>query len=318
MFLQNTILGEDTILNLFHTENAGVLPSASSVKLFQQQAGAPFWNLLATYDVLTAGAIIGGTTGLYGLSMSTAGLNAGTYMIQWAWTSSATTNTYETTAQFNIVADANAVLSYINGVVTKLNMMPFPDNERIGRIAKALGVFDNWNSHYFDTVNGNAKETKNIHGMVEQIHSETMGMSKRVKRFKDDTKESLKEYNNSVMIKNMETLSNKLEEVATAMTSVVTANVQATSEAEQKDILKAFDIFAQMVAMMFTKVDVVIENLKNIENNQVDFAQALPQMVVKEQQDMIGAAAQQLVMQGMQQRQLQGQQMMQPQRQMPM
>ena len=304
MFLQNTILGNDTILNLFHTENEGVLPSASTVKLFQQQLGAPHWSLVATYDVLVDGAIIAATTGLYGLSMATSGLSTGTYMIHWTWTSSVTTNTYDMTAQFNITADANAILQYINGVATKLNMLPFPDNERIGRIAKALGVFDNWNSHYFDTVNGNAKETKNMSSMVEQIHSETMGMSKRVKRFKEDTKESLKEYNNSVMIKNMENLSTKLEEVATAMTSVVTANVNATSETAQKDILKAFDIFAQMVALMFTKVDVVIENLKNIENNQVDFAQALPQMVVKEQQDMLGMAAQQMMMQGMQRQQM--------------
>jgi len=297
MFLQNTILGADTILNLFHCENEGVTPSASSVKLLRQIATSPFWAVVATYDVLAVGGVVDATTGLYGLKLSTASESAGTMSINWTWTSSVTGLTYTETAQFDIVADNNALLSRIGTISSELVKRPFPDNVSIRKICDALGIDDPSNPLNLDYFVRNAKKTDDIYNMVDSIRKTSKQTKQRVDKTKDIVRDSLVEYDAAKMQNYMNNLAQQFMSMVESLKAALTNEVELNNQDGKLNTIRALDIWSRQVASMFTKVDYAISELQEIKNNQVDFAQALPQMVVQEQGQMMDMALQGMIAQ---------------------
>ena len=309
MFLQNTILGSDTILNLFHCENEGVTPTSSTVKLMRQQDTAPFWTVVATYDVLTVGAVVDSVTGLYGLRMNTSTESAGTMAINWTWVSPVTSITYTETAQFNIVADNNTILSYINSVASELVKRPFPDNVTIIKIAKALGIDDPSNPlalSYFKTTQ---KTTDDIYKMVRKINKRSSYTKDKVDQTKFNMDMALKQYDNLTMKSNLKELSDMFKNTIVEMKANLNKEIQNNTTDGKLNTIKAFDLWGQQVALMFNKVDACLEQLQEVKDNQVDFAQALPQMVAQEQEELMRLALQQMMQQMMQGQAQQQQQM---------
>lgn len=300
MFLQNTILGANTPLYVNHSENGGVLPSASTVTLFRYLGGSPYWQKVADYDVLAVGAIVDGKTGEYGILLATSTESAGTFEVRHEWTSSMTGYTYINTYQFNIVADTTAILARLDSLMTEFKKRAIPDNARIVKIARALGVDNDGNNPLtIDYVSETQKTTGEIHKMVQQINRQTNMTREHTQRMRETTRESLSEYNKTEMMANINKVIESVQGNVAAVISQLQSSIADANFDGKLNTVRAFDLWSRQIATLFTKVDYLNDQIKEIKDAQVDFAQALPQMVVEEQRQMIGMAAQNMVQQGM-------------------
>ena len=293
---------------LYHDENGAVLPSASTVKLYRQSTTPPLWELVATYDVLADGHLM--ELGTYGLSMVTNIEPVGTMLIKWTWTSDDTGLSYAETFEFGITADSSSVLVETNLIIKKLKQTPRPDNERIWNIAKALGVENNWNSLWWNSIQGTKKETLEIRDMVSKIHVNTQTTKKGVSNIKDDTKRSLQSFNDKEMQKNVNSITNELKSVTADLQSKLSEALTEEGNSGKLNTIEGLSLWGKQFATMFSKVDLALEELEELKNNQVDFTQAMPQMVAQELQQMVVLATQQMMQQqfggGQQQNQQQG------------
>lgn len=283
MFIQNTIYTQKTVLPLFHKEDVLILPSASSVILYRANQAAPNLSVVATYDVLTEGAEV--KTGLYSLSMDTSAEEPGTMVVEWTWTSSVTGLTYTESGQFNIVADSSAVIARVDGLATTLIQRPPCDNANIMRIAQSLGVDKKGDPMLFNSIYGTLKTTNKIYEKIDAMQGDTSEIKIEVRNTKSNVEKTLDSYNQKQMKQNIAELKSAFDEAVMKMAKMSAIVEEATTGNITSNMLRAFDIWAKQLAIMFSKVDFVLDGIQDIQDTQVDFAQALPSMVVKEQME---------------------------------